>query len=99
MKNIEEVTTKIKSILESKRYCVQCEYSGSHVPEAELNRANAHGEAQLKNISDADILEAFNYCQDRGSEEDSVTAHTLFRLAEKDFTTPYDNISFLVYLW
>ena len=99
MNTNKSITTEVKSILASKHYSVQCQYSGAHVPDAELDRANRHGEDQLKSVSDADVLDAINYCRECGSEDDSIVAHVLGRIAEKDFSTPYDNISFVVNIW
>jgi hypothetical protein len=104
MKNIEEVTAEIKAILSSKQYLVQCDSLGLCVPETEINRANAHGEAQLRSFSDSDILEIYNNCKidcDSGAcESESLSIDVLTCLAEKGFVSSYDrNILFLVYLW
>ena len=66
MKTNQSITTEVKNILASYRYNVQCQYSSAHVPDAELDRANRHGEDQLKSVSDADVLDAINYCRECG---------------------------------
>jgi hypothetical protein len=88
---------EVKEILASKKYTVQCQYTGSHVPDCEMDRANEHGEHQLKNVNDIDIVEAIeDVFEDLG--EDTVSGNILGILAEKDYETPYDNISFVVHI-
>lgn len=97
--SIKFVTKKIKDVLKSNRYSVECTYCGSHVPDAEIDRANAYGKRNLQNISDEDISDAFNFTKDCGSEGEYIIINTLVRIAEKGFETPYENLSFSVHIW
>jgi hypothetical protein len=103
MKNPKEemIVQEIASILATKDFSVQCYSSGTHVPSAEMDRANAYGEAQLKkDFTDDEIIATYKVCLEQGFEDDgesiNIIVHILQCLAEAGFETSYDNISFTV---